>query len=173
MEGNQTATSLALAGRCPDFRFIREKVPIADVARDLGVEVKSDNYRAHCWRPENHRHGDRDPSVRFQKKNRNRCFMCNKHTWLNNDLVMMVLAFDATLVVDRTARGFPVSEVSNGKQMTDVLRLYRVGVAGSPLELLVGYRSWAESSPAVAPAPAQRFVNMPRAFKLMAKRGGL
>lgn len=148
MEGNQTATSLALAGRCPDFRFIREKVPLAEVARDLGVEVKNDNYRAHCWRPENHRNGDRDPSVRFQKKkNRGRCFVCDEHAWSNIDLVMMVMGCDMTQAVCWIANRFAVPSLKEGQHINRRQQwnsAYRVGTTGSVFEMLVRSGFWAD-----------------------------
>ena len=36
----------------PDLEFIKARVPIADVARALGLEVVDNMVR--CWRPEHH-----------------------------------------------------------------------------------------------------------------------
>jgi hypothetical protein len=73
----------------PDFDYIRTKIPITAVARQLGLHVNG--YRARCWRPDQHRNGDADPSVRFHKAtNRGRCFVCDPHALSNIDLVMAV-----------------------------------------------------------------------------------
>lgn len=47
--------------------------------------------RARCFRPENHKNGDRTPSLNFQtKRNKHMCFACDDRLHSNIDLVMAV-----------------------------------------------------------------------------------
>jgi hypothetical protein len=97
----------APSGR-PDFEYIRRHIPITAVARELGIRVLK-HYRAHCWRVENHQHGDRTPSLSFQiKKNRGMCFVCDDHTWSNIDLVMLKLECNLHAAVRWLIERFPV-----------------------------------------------------------------
>lgn len=101
----------------PDIAHIREKVPVIAVASALGLWVHK--RKARCWRPENHRHGDRDPSIGFQRdRNRGRCFICDSHTWSNIDLVMAVRGWEMLRAVFWIAERFPVPEAPRGGPCT-------------------------------------------------------
>ena len=55
---------------------VKERNDIVEVARDLGMEVIQGK-RAKCFHPENHRHGDRNPSISFDtRKNTFNCWVC-------------------------------------------------------------------------------------------------
>ncbi len=100
--------------RYPSFEYIREKIPIIAVARELGI-VMDKGYRAHCWRTESHSHGDADPSMSFQvKKNRGRCHLCDVHTWSTIDLVMLRLECDRRAAVNWIIERFPVPALPAG-----------------------------------------------------------
>ena len=78
----------------PDMRFIRARISILEVAKELGIQIV---YRgatwttARCFRPENHKTGDSNPSLNFQtKKNKYICFACDERLHSNIDLVMAV-----------------------------------------------------------------------------------
>ena len=79
----------------PDMAWIRRNVPVLDVGRELGLRVNR-HRRASCWRTENHRHGDADPSLQFYVRgNRVRCFVCDLRGGMSNiDLVMGVLGVE-------------------------------------------------------------------------------
>ena len=135
----------------PDLEFTKQKVPIQDVARQLGLKV-SGRYRAHCWRFDNHRNGDRDPSITFQKKtNRGRCWVCDGRTWSNLDLVMMFLGCDFRSAVAWVCEHFPVPPAEPGKHLVHRNGWhprYRVGTNGSVFEWLVRAGLWGWLSPA-------------------------
>lgn len=96
-----------------DFEYIRKKVSIVAVARELGL--RGTGLKAHCWRIESHRNGDGDPSIGFMKaKNRGRCFVCDPHTWSNIDLVMIYLECDLQTAAAWIAERFPVPDLPKG-----------------------------------------------------------
>lgn len=134
-----------------DLDYIKTKIPVSEVGRELGLHVRSEKV-AHCWRIENHRNGDRDPSIRFQlKKNRWRCFICDlKGAASNIDLVMGVLGCDFRCAVNWITERWPVPSAVKGKHVK-VRRgwnpAYRVEVNGNRIEWLVRSCFWAELTP--------------------------
>jgi hypothetical protein len=75
-----------------DFKYINSNVPIVEVAAKLGLEVEGSSC-AHCWRKQNHAHGDEHPSIGFFG-NRGRCFICDdERGWSVLNLVMMVQGY--------------------------------------------------------------------------------
>ena len=134
--------------QCPDFEYIRNKISIAAVARDLGMAVNG--YRAHCWRPESHRNGDADPSVRFQKKqNRGRCFVCDPHSWSTIDLVMSVLGYALPEAISWFTERYTVPPLPKGahvvKRETWTPR-FRAGDTRTVIEMLVRSGLWSTLS---------------------------
>ena len=131
----------------PDIAFIRKNVPIQDVARELGLRLNG-HYRAHCWRVENHKNGDRDPSLTFKKKtNRGRCWVCDQHDWSNLDMAMMILGCDFPAAVAWICERFAVPLGRPGKHITQRRQwnpTYRVGYSGSHMEWLVRSGLWSE-----------------------------
>ena len=75
----------------PDMVYCRREIPIADVARELGIRV-SGRTTAHCWR-DGHQNGDRTPSLSFSR-NRARCHVCNTDAKSVIDLVMVRAPFE-------------------------------------------------------------------------------
>lgn len=140
-----------LASGYLDIEYIRGKVSVVEVARELGLRVKSRTV-AHCWRVDNHRNGDADPSIRFQlRKNRWCCFVCDlKGAASNIDLVMGVLACDFRSAVNWITERWPVPSAVKGKHVK-VRRgwnpAYRVEVNGNRIEWLVRSCFWAELTP--------------------------
>lgn len=49
-----------------DLEYMRRSVPIQRVTEQLGLRTAGN--MIHCWRPENHQHGDRTVSVRLQPR---------------------------------------------------------------------------------------------------------
>lgn len=80
--------------RLPDLLYIKSRIPILYVAEKLGITPEHGGAtwtRARCFRPENHKNGDRTPSLNFQtKRNKYMCFACDDRLHSNIDLVMAV-----------------------------------------------------------------------------------
>lgn len=134
----------------PDLSWIREKIPIQDVARELGLRIIRNG--THCWRTENHANADRDPSVRFYvRKNRWCCFVCDE-SGSNIDLVMGILECDLDAAVVWICKHFPVPERRLGPGRPKGSKASwqpscRVGVSGSEFEALARSGMWGEMSP--------------------------
>jgi hypothetical protein len=129
----------------PDFEYIRTKVSITAVARELGLSVIG--YRARCWRTENHRNGDAGPSMAFRKKqNTGRCFVCDPHTYSNIDLVMLVRGCDLRDAVSWIAARFPVPLLPKGthikKRESWSPRFRASDVEGGVIPMLVSSGLW-------------------------------
>ena len=140
MNASLAAAPLAREASQPDISWIKQNVPVLAVGRALGLRIR--HQRARCWRPENHAHGDADPSLRFfERGNRVRCFVCDMrggHSCI--DLVMGVLCADVGTAVRWIAERFTVPSIKSGRPVghrTTQLAPYRAGVHGSELEFLV------------------------------------
>jgi len=76
---------------------------IVDVARELGLEVKRNH--AKCIRPDNHKHGDNDPSLSFDlRTNTYKCFRCSDVHGDVIDLVEQVNGWDFNQAKEWLAR---------------------------------------------------------------------
>src|SRR5438132_4239161 len=129
----------------PDIRWIKKNVPVLEVGKALGMRIR--RHRAQCWRVENHRHGDTDPSLCFHEgRNRVTCFVCDtKRGHSNIDLVMGVLGCEFGAAVQWIAERFPVPNVKVGRPAGSALVApmpYRVGVHGSEWEVIVRSGMW-------------------------------
>ena len=133
-----------------DLAFIRRRVPIRDVAATLGLQL-SGRYRATCWRPEAHRHGDADPSVSFQaKKNCGICWTCDQHSWGVIDLVMMVRGCEFPAAIVWICEHWPVPAARPGQHIVHRngwSPTFRVGCGYSRLEWVIRSGVWAQLSP--------------------------
>ena len=136
------------SGGLPDLQYIKAQIPVADVAAALELEVVGDKIR--CWRPENHQHGDRTPSVPIdQRRNRVRCFVCDKRAHSGIDLVQMVTGLDTCGAILWIADRFPVPSIPKGRHLRnpDPFRsVSRVGLGGR-LEVVVRTGLWAHLTP--------------------------
>ncbi len=124
----------------PDISWMKKNVPVLEVAKALGMRIRRS--RAQCWRPENHTHGDADPSLCFHgRRNRARCFVCDMRGGHSNvDLVMGVLGVDVGSAALWIAERFCVPSVKCGRPQGSLTKQpapYRIGVRGSELEVLV------------------------------------
>ena len=124
---------------------MKKHVPILGVARALGLTIR--RRKAKCWRVENHRHGDVDPSLSFfEKRNRCRCFVCDMRGGHSNvDLVMGVLDCDLGSAVRWIAEHFTVPNIKVGRPSGSALASpapYRVGVNDSEWEVIVRSGMW-------------------------------
>ena len=112
----------------------------------LGLRVS--DYRARCWRTENHRNGDAKPSLSFQKKtNRGMCFVCDQHTWSTIDLVMLVRECDLRTAVAWITVTFPVPLLPKGSHITKReawFPRFHSGVDESVLTMLIRSGIWSE-----------------------------
>ena len=131
---------------CPDFEYIRARISIVALARELGLKVNG--YRARCWRAENHRNGDANPSLAFQKKtNRGMCFVCDQHTWSTIDFVMLFLECERREAVSWIVERFPVPARPLGAQIKKKeawFPRFHSGVNENVLTLLVRSGIWSE-----------------------------
>ena|SRR5271170_31568 len=132
--------------QCPDFEYIRTKISVVAVARELGLNVNG--YRARCWRTESHRNGDAKPSLSFQKKtNRGMCFVCDAHTWSTIDLVMLYRGCERREAVSWITERFPVPALPPGSQIKKReawFPRFHSGVNENVLTLLVRSGIWSE-----------------------------
>ncbi len=124
----------------PDIAWIKKNVSVLEVGKALGLRIR--HRRAKCWRPDNHTHGDADPSLHFfERGNRVRCFVCDMRGGHSNiDLVMAVLSVPFGEAVRWIAEHFPVPNVKPGRPVGShpaQATPYRVGVHGSNFEVLV------------------------------------
>jgi len=125
-------------------------VPIREVAEALGLRLAGN--MVHCWRPENHKNGDRTPSVGLQqRRNKAKCFVCDALPLSPIDLVMSVLRLDDLREAGQwfTSR-YDVPAAPKGKHIEHSERWperFRVGT-GSAVEMLVRSGIWASLTPA-------------------------
>ncbi len=122
----------------PDAMFIRGRIPIQDVARELGLEVNG--RQGHCWRIEAHRNGDSNPSIWFDRKNRGRCQVCDARGWSNIDLVKMIQGLSTADAIRWIARRFKVPPLPKGKHLVERQRWnprFRVGTGDTFMENFV------------------------------------
>jgi hypothetical protein len=143
-------TTTVLGTTQPDVEYIKARIPITAVARDLGLCVKG--YKARCWRPENHRNGDSDPSVGFQKaKNRYRCFVCDAHSGSNIDLVMAVQGVEIRDALRWICGRYDVPSAPKDQRRLSIERWsprFRVGVSGCELlDTVVRCGLWEDFGP--------------------------
>jgi hypothetical protein len=134
--------------QCPSFEYIRTKVSIVAVARALGLNVNG--YRARCWRTENHKNGDANPSLAFQKKtNRGMCFVCDQRTWSTIDFVMLYRDCDMRSAVSWITDKFPVPNLPPGSHIAQReawFPRFHSGVDENVLTMLIRSGIWSELS---------------------------
>jgi hypothetical protein len=133
-----------------DLRFVRRYVPIRDVAVQLGLSLVGN--MAQCWRPENHQHGDRTPSVGLhERKNICRCFVCDDLAMSPIDLVMSVCGLDIRSALQWITSRYDVPPAPKGRHVQHQERWpqrFRVGTSGSQLDTLIRSGIWASLTPA-------------------------
>jgi hypothetical protein len=138
----------------PDLKFINRQIPIIDVVRALDLHVAS-NGMIHCWRNDDHQHGDRTPSASISiTNNRLKCFGCDIGPLGPVDLVMAVLnIMSPHQAAQWIAARFPVPSLAPGKHLSlrrhPAFRLHY----HDPFEVLIQSGLWAEL-PLVAQAIA-------------------
>ena len=135
-------------GGIPDAQFIREQVPIADVASALGLEV-FDGRMISCWHPEHHHHGDRTPSVGIDRRfNKVKCFgiACTGQLLGPIDLVMDVRECNLAEAIRWITQRFEVPLIPKGKHLLKPKgHVARYGYE-RPIELLLRSGLWAKMS---------------------------
>lgn len=142
-----TAPTTTPTSGVPDLDFIKKSVPITAVATELGLRVSGQ--MMHCWRHEQHQHGDRTASVGFIKRtNKGKCFACDDLPFSNVDLVMNVLGCSTIQAIQWIAARFPVPTIPKGRHLKHREQLQpfsRVGLGGR-VENLVRSGLWAALS---------------------------
>jgi len=138
----------------PALRWINRHIPVAEVGRALDLRFDGST-KIHCWKPEQHKNGDRTASVGIRRKNNTvKCFGCDSKPLGPVDLVMNVLGLngpaDAAVWI---AERFSVPCIPKGKHLKQPARpLVRAGFEGD-IGILVLSGLWAELS-----APARCIV---------------
>jgi hypothetical protein len=140
----------------PDLRWVNRRVPIADVAKALGLRFGQGGM-IHCWHPEKHKNGDRTPSVGIQKAvNRVKCFGCGTRPMSVVDLVIDVCATEVAGAASWLEQNFEIRSMPKRRHLepNQPLRWCQVGHE-QPIELLVKSGIWPALSPQaqrIAPA---------------------
>ncbi len=145
----------------PDLAFIRTRISIREVARELGLNVSGNS--ATCWRGFQHKNGDRTPSLSFTKRNRAKCHVCDPHAMSVPDLVMAYRRCELRDAVEWVCARWHVPLVEKGRHVNGRALQFsraRVGVSGFTLEELVRRGFWATLSKA-----AQSFLVVVLAFR--------
>jgi hypothetical protein len=126
-----------------DLAYIRDQIPIAEVALKLGLTVRGKMIR--CWHPDNHAHGDRTPSVGiWEKRNRVRCFGGCKPQMLSTiDLVMDFRSATFKEAINWITDKFEVPICSRIQTRTRFSPLERRNGEDWPLERFVSSGLWA------------------------------
>jgi hypothetical protein len=141
------------------MNFIRRQVPIADVARALGIRVAGRNV-AHCWRVGSHQNGDRTPSLSFYR-NRAKCHGCDTDSMSTIDLVIKHQELDSRSALrEATAwicARWPVPTIAKNTKLSRPERWATspVGLSSFPLEIIVRSGIWAsldDAGRAILPA---------------------
>jgi hypothetical protein len=126
----------------PDMTFIRREIPIAEVARALGIRVAGSN-AAHCWR-DGHQNGDRTPSMSF-RRNRAKCHVCDADSKSTIDLVIAHQACGLKEAVDWLCARWTVPAVAKNTKLARRERwaTSAVGYSSFPLEEFIRSGVWA------------------------------
>lgn len=138
--------------RVPDLEWAKKHVSITQAADLLGMEIIGKQIR--CWRPENHQHGDRTPSVGIHfQRNRVKCFVCDPR-WLSVvDLVQSRVNLDTYGALKWLDTRFEIPRIPSGKHLSEKSKgvaPFRVGTTGNRLEAVVRSGLWSEMSTAEA-----------------------
>jgi hypothetical protein len=136
------------------MEFIRSRVPIAEVAKALGLRVSGNT--AHCWRTDHHQHGDRTASISF-RRNKSTCYVCDSRPLSTLDLVIAHEGLDLLDATRWICARWDVPAVLKGKKLIRPERWSsgRVGVSRFPFETLIRSGYWAlldDAARAVLPA---------------------
>lgn len=128
----------------PDMTFIRREIPIADVARELGIRVTGRN-AAHCWRVGAHQNGDRAPSISFSKRNRAKCFVCDVDSKSPIDLVMIYQECSLKEAVEWLCARWTIPSIAKNTKLARRERWATspVGLSSFPLEEFIRSGVWA------------------------------
>src|ERR1019366_3166575 len=127
----------------PDMTFIRREIPIADVARELGIRVASSS-TAHCWRAGAHQNGDRTPSMSF-RRNGAMCYVCDVDSKSPIDLVIAYQECSLKEAGDWLCARWTVPTIAKNAKLSRPQRWSTspMGLADFPLERFVRSGVWA------------------------------
>jgi hypothetical protein len=131
------------ATELPDMNYIRRKIPIADVAKELGIRVAG-RTAAHCWRS-GHQNGDRTPSMSFSKRNRAKCYVCDVDSKSPIDLVIAYQECSLKEAVDWLCVRWTIPTIAKNTKLSRRERWATspVGHSSFPLEQFIRSGLWA------------------------------
>ncbi len=90
----------------PDAAWLRHEIPIAEVAKNLGLEGEASGCKFNCWR--DHRPGERKRTLSTHaKSNTIRCFKCDSRNLSTIDLVAAILDLSVGEAMKYLAANFP------------------------------------------------------------------
>ena len=134
----------------PDLEWAKKHVSVTRAADLLGLEIVGKSIR--CWRPDNHQHADRTPSVGiWHSKNRVKCFVCDPLPLSAVDLVQSCLKLDTYSALKWLDQRFEIPRLARGRHLCVKSKgsaPYRVGTTGSRLEAVVRSGLWGGMSTA-------------------------
>jgi hypothetical protein len=148
-----------VTGVIPDMSYIRNQIPIVEVARALGIRTAGRN-TAHCWRVGSHQNGDRTPSLSFFR-NRAKCHGCDMDSMSVIDLVINHEEFEPSSALREATEWicarWTVPTIAKNTKLSRPERWSTspVGLSSFPLEELVRSGMWAaldDAARAILPA---------------------
>lgn len=152
----------------PDIRWANQNLPISDVLGELGIR-EGPHGKFHCWHGENHKNGDRTPSVGIRKPNNTaKCFGCGSKPKSVLDVVMDVRGCGIPDGVAWLDTAFSIPRIPKRKRLENErqLRPSRIGMEDAT-GLLVQSGIWAALS-----VSAQRIAPVLLAFMDRDERRG-
>jgi hypothetical protein len=166
MQDEEPVSRTGKANSIPDLKWINRSLPIAEVARKLGLRF-GERGMIHCWHPDRHQHGDRTPSASIRKTNNTiRCFGCGTKPMTVVDLIVDASGITVADAARWLDQNFEVRRIRPRRHLAGAgsQRPYKVGME-QPIELLVRSGLWAYLS-----APAQRIAPVLLSFAEHASR---
>lgn len=124
----------------PDANWIRNEIPIADVARGLGL--KGDGRLFDCFREEHGRGKKRRSLSVHMRSNTARCFVCDRRSLSNIDLVMAVTGQDVGAAIRWLAERFPGVPVAKVRTNSGRPRIFPKGGYEMSLQDLIISPGW-------------------------------
>lgn len=129
------------------MNFIRREIPIADVAKELGIRVAGRT--AHCWRVGAHQNGDRSPSLSFSR-NRAKCHVCDVDSMSTIDLVIKYQELEPSTALsqatDWICAHWTVPTIAKNAKLSRPERWSTspIGLSSFPLERFIRSGIWAK-----------------------------
>ena len=130
----------------PNARWVNQNIDVRKVADAL--QIRRTGKRWHCWNPDNHRNGDKDPSVaHWQAGNRLKCFVCDLPASGPINLAMRVLGIEFKPALLWISARFPGVPLVPTRKPTDKSEPCRLDGILDPITYLVRSHIYAKLAP--------------------------